>query len=428
MDTEGNLNVMKLKVRGGIDIVLAGAPRQVIREGQQVTTVALQGEDYPGVRPFLQVEVGDQVLAGQTVFVDRKRRELKFAAPASGVVKSIEYGHRRILAALIIDRDDQEALAFDIPKRLTRESVQALLLESGMWPAFLARPFGRIPDPHSVPNAIFVTAIDTNPMATDAGFVIGHNTETFQTGLELLRWLTDGNVFICQAPGPHLLQEESERLKCVQFSGRHPAGLAGTHIHRLAPASERRTVWHIGYQDVIAIGALYSTGKYRTERVIALAGPGVENPAHIRTQLGANLSDLLAGELLLSDAQMVSGSLLSGRKAEFLGRYHTQVLALPAARNARHPSWLSRIISEVKNKTPDPLIPTEALEKAIAIDVLPVPLLRALSVGDTETAHKLGALELVEEDMALLSYACASGVNYGALLRDVLNELEAGGK
>lgn len=421
------MGAKKIRIAGGLNIAIPGAPHQVVREGRAAMCVALQGADYPGVRPLLRVEVGDHVRTGQTLFVDRKRPEIRFVAPGAGVVTAIEFGRRRVLEALTIDLDGDDGIALDVPKNFTRENVRTLLLESGMWPAFIARPFGRIPDSDSIPDAILVTAMDTNPLAADAHFIIEHHSKPFRAGLELLGWLTEGTIFVCQAPGTLLAGEESECLKSVQFAGRHPAGLPGTHIHQLSPVSANHTVWHIGYQDVIALGVLRTTGKYWPERIVALAGPGVQNPALVRTRLGVRLADLLADELRSDDLQIVSGPLLSGRKAAFLGRYHTQVLVLPEAQAVRKPNWHARVMGTANHGKPVPLIATGALERAMMLDILPVPLLRALSVGDTEAAERLGCLELVEEDIALLSYACASGVNYGVLLRDVLNELEARG-
>jgi Na+-transporting NADH:ubiquinone oxidoreductase subunit A len=236
--------------------------------------------------------------------------------------------------------------------------------------------------------------------------------------------LTDGAVFVCQSPGPALADESKGRIRCVRFDGTHPAaGLPGTHIHRLAPVGGGRVVWHIGYQDVIAIGRLLATGRLWTERVVAIAGPGVRDPRLVRTRLGASLDDLMEGELGDGDFRIVSGSVLSGREAGFIGRYHTQVSVLPAVGETARLPILSRLLSKCCD-VPPPLIPLAAFERALALDILPVPLLRALSVGDAETAERLGCLQLIEEDVALLSYVCASKADYGALLRAVLNDLE----
>lgn len=415
---------MKIRITGGMNINVPGSPRQVIREGAPLSSVALQGSDYPGIRPLLRVKIGDHVMAGQPLFVDRKRPDIQFTAPGSGMVTTIEYGRRRSLKSLIIQLKNYDSAMFDIQTNLERKNMQMLLLKSGMWPAFLTRPFGRIPDPFSVPDAIFVTAMDTNPLAADASIIVQQHIEHFRAGLELLTLLTDGMIFICQAPGSPLSGEDKDQLKCVEFAGRHPAGLPSTHIHRLFPVYGKRIVWHINYQDVIAIGALRTTGKYWSERIISLAGPGVQNPALVRTSLGANLNDLLAKELNKGNNRVVSGSLLSGRKAAFLGRYHTQISVLREAKKVSKPNWFTRLFYTPNNSSFSPLIPTDKLEQTMAINIAPVPLLRALSVGDKDTAKALGCRELVEEDIALLTYACASEVNYAQLLRTILNELE----
>ncbi|HSG93963.1 MAG TPA: hypothetical protein VLA28_00475 [Afifellaceae bacterium] len=310
-------------------------------------------------------------------------------------------------------------------KPLSRDGVRTFLLKSGLWPAFRARPYGRIPDPAAMPHAIFVTAIDTNPLAVDPTVVIGSQAGLFRSGLDALVMLTDGPVFVCQSPGRALAEESGKQIRCVRFDGPHPAGLPGTHIHCLAPVGGGRVVWHIGYQDLIAIGHLLSTGKPSTERVVALAGSGIRDPRLVRTRLGASLDDLTEGELGDGDFRIVSGSPLSGREAGFLGRYHSQVSVLPQPGETARPLIFSRLLG-YRCDVPSPLIPLAAFERVLPLDILPVPLLRALSVGDAETAERLGCLQLVEEDMALLSYVCASRADYGALLRSVLDDLEEG--
>ena len=417
---------MHIPIRRGFDIVVSGAPRQVVADGAEVTSVALLGADFPEIRPALSVEVGDRVAAGQTLFVDRRRPEIAFTSPAAGIVAAIGRGHKRTLDTLVIDLEGDNAEFFAAsPGALSRGGVRELLLKSGLWPTFRTRPFGRVPDPGAVPNSIFVTAMDTNPLAADAAVVLQSHAESFRSGLDALIMLTDGPIFVCQSPGPALADESKECIRCVRFDGRHPAGLPGTHIHRLAPVGGSRVVWHIGYQDVIAIGHLLVTGRLWTERVVALAGPGVRDPRLVRTRLGASLDDLTEGERGDRDFRIVSGSVLGGREAGFLGRYHTQVSVLPAVRETARQPILTRLFGDGRN-VPPPLIPLAAFERAMALDILPVPLLRALSVGDAETAERLGCLQLIEEDMALLSYVCASKTDYGALLRSVLDNLEEG--
>lgn len=422
--------MLEIRVRQGLDIDLPGKPRQTVREAGAITSVAISGHDFPDIRPDFAVRPGDRVRAGQTVFVDRRRPAIAFAAPAAGVVAAIERGRRRSLDSLVIRREGDAAESFAVPPGpLSAQALRDLLLASGLWPSFLTRPFGRIPDPDTVPDAIFVTAIDTNPLAADPRVAVGLHEDEFRGGLAALPLLTTGLVHVCRAPGPPLPGSDAARLEDVVISGRHPAGLAGTHIHRLAPVANGRTVWQIGYQHVIAIGRLLATGQLPTERIVAIAGSGVRDPSLVRLPMGASLDEALGGELNDGPVRVISGPVLSGREAGYLGRYHNQVTVI--ARDEEKPAAARGPLSRLGRffmGTPDAaIIPREAFERAMPLDILPVPLLRALSIGDVETARDLGCLELLEEDLALLSHVCTTGTDYGALLRDVLNQIEAEG-
>ncbi len=418
---------MKIRIDHGLDIVDRGAKPPTETEKTVVKSVALQGLDYIGIRPKMLVKTGDNITQGQTLFVDRKRPEIRFVAPGTGTVTSIEYAHKRMLDVLTIHLKGDEATSFNVPNSFNRKNIQELLLNAGMWNAFLTRPFGKIPDPFSVPAAIFVTAMDTGPLAPDVASVILEQFELFQSGLELIEYLTDGTVFICHAPNLDLSKTENSRIKTVEFSGRHPAGLPGTHINRLYRASEKRTVWHIGYQDVIALGGLLVTNKYWAKRTIAIAGSGIKNPFLTHTRVGANISDLLTDKLQESNLQVFSGSLLSGHRAKFLGRFHTRISVIKETLNAPKWQFLKHILQPLPKNNSGSIIPISALEGALALDILPVPLIRSLSIGDAHSAKRLGCLELIEEDVALLTYICASKNNYGILLREILDELEMKG-
>lgn len=419
----------EIRIRRGMEVNLPGKPRQALRDLPPVRSVALSGHDFPGIRPDFRVALGDKVRAGATVFVDRRRPEIAFVAPVAGVVTAIDRGRRRSLDSLVIRSEGDEAETFPVPSASeSPEEVRDLLLKSGAWPAFRTRPLGRIPDPHAAPDAIFVTAIDTNPLAADPRVAIDRYAEAFRCGLDVLPSLTRGPVFVCQAPGPSLCEGTDARVEAVTVSGPHPAGLPGTHIHHLAPVAGGRAVWHILYQDVIAIGHLFLAGKLLTERVVALAGSGVRDPGLVRLPLGASLDEALDGQLASGPVRVISGPVLSGREAGYLGRYHDQVTVIAREETERERRGLFFRFAGLLAGAPDAaIIPREAFERVMPLDILPVPLLRALSVGDVETAKDLGCLELVEEDLALLSHVCTTGTDYGALLREVLDQIEADG-
>jgi len=405
---------MNFTIRQGLDIPVTGAPRQTVENGSVVSSVALFGSDFHGVSPEILAQLGDQVGLGQPLYRDRNRPEILFTAPASGVVAEINYSHHRSLESIVIRCETVPSAPLGIS-----EDARALLLKSGLWAAFKTRPFGQIPDPNAQAEAILVTAMDSNPLAADPAVILQTAKESFARGLDALTELNQASVLVCQATGPALIEHQNDHIRCEMFSGKHPAGLAGTHLDRLGLSG--KSVWQIGYQDVISIGHLFLTGQLSTERVISLAGPMVQTPRLLRTQRGANLDDLLKGELSEGALRVLSGSVLSGRTSTHLGHFDTQVsvLAAPAVKKRK-------LLFPRFSASPTPILPSEAFERALPQNILPVPLMRALSVGDWDAAVKLGCLDLLEEDVALLSYLCSSGNDYSTLLRQALDDFAEG--
>lgn len=444
-----------ITIRRGLDLPISGEPEQRVHEGPRVRTVAVLGPDYHGMKPSMTVQPGDRVAKGQVLFTDRKVEGVQFTAPVAGTIAAINRGPKRVLLSVVIDVEGTEEREFERYEAaalasLSREQVCRNLCASGLWTALRTRPYSKVPAPASVPHAIFVTAIDTHPLAADPAVVLAPRAEEFRHGVQLLSALTEGKVYVVSGAGASVPRVEAPRVVHEEFGGPHPAGLAGTHIHFLDPVHEHRAVWTIGYQDVVAIGHLFTTGRLLTERVVALAGPGIAKPRLLHTVLGASTEELCAGELAPGEQRIISGSVLGGRRAHgalaFLGRYHTQVSVLPEGRERRFMGWmspgvdrhsvmgiyLSRFLGGRRfamdtstNGSPRAIVPIGAYEKVMPLDVLATPLLKSLVVGDVETAVKLGALELDEEDLALCSYVCPGKYEFGPILRDNLTRIES---
>ena len=449
---------MRIRIRRGLDIPIAGAPEQRIDDANPVGWVALVAKDYRGVQPQLMVEVGDRVRLGQPLFTDKSNPNVLFTSPGCGEVVTIHRGERRSLQSVVVrlEGDEEETFASHDRAALTkldRQQVKEALLASGLWTSFRTRPFGKIPSAEASPHSIFVTAIDTNPLAGDPRIVIGERTQEFFDGVAIISRLTDGPVYVCQAPGPELELPKVESVIPAVFEGPHPAGLPGTHIHFLDPVGENKSAWHLNYQDVIAIGSLFTTGRLSTERVVALGGPLARRPRLLRTRFGASTQDLLKDEVEPIECRVISGSILGGRRAagraRYLGPYDLQVSMLREDRSRQFLHWLSpgihkysaiRVFASAlrprsyrfplttsQHGSPRAMIPIGNFEKVMPLDILPAPLLKALIVHDTETARALGCLELDEEDLALCSFVCCSKYEYGAFLRDALDLIEKDG-
>jgi Na+-transporting NADH:ubiquinone oxidoreductase subunit A len=431
---------LQIRIRKGLDIPVAGAPEQRIETGPAVSRVALLGRDYLGLRPKLVVQVGDRVRLGQALFSDRGDPRIRWTAPGAGSVVAIERGPRRALQAVVLALDGDEAESFPAwpaaqLATLERDSVRDGLLKSGLWTALRQRPFARIPAADTVPHSIFVTAIDTNPLAAEPRLVIMERVAAFVAGLTVLSRLTPGAVYVCQGPGEELPMPNLKSMVAAHFSGPHPAGLPGTHIHFLDPVGERKTVWYLNYQDVLAMGELFTTGRLPVDRVIALAGPHLAQPRLLRTRLGASTEELLRGELLDGPTRVVSGSLLAGQQAagwaRYLGRYDLSIAALPEGQPREFLAWImpglkkySSIRAYAAGWLPQRTFPLGNFEKVMPLDILPAPLLKALLVRDTDAARALGCLELDAEDLALCTFVCCSKYDYGAALRENLDAIE----
>ena len=443
-------------IKKGLTLPLTGGSDNHIDCAPASSHVAVLGCDFPQLKPTILVQEGDQVKLGQPVLCDKKYPQIQFTSPASGQVKAIYRGNRRVFLSLVIevsDTDEEETFpivtAQDLPQ-LSSARIEEQLLISGLWTVFRTRPYSRIPAPDSRPAALFVTAIDSNPLAPDPRLVIADKAELFHYGLQILQRLVTTTIHLCTAPDADYSCPEGIRVS--EFSGPHPAGNPGTHIHFLEKVDQHRSVWHIGYQDVIAIGQLFQSGRIMTERIISLAGPLVKKPRLLRVRSGANLTELTANELNDDHFRLISGSVLSGHRAnepiDFLGRYHNQVSVLREDRERTLLGWLRPGFSRFSIKRlfaagflptrPLPLtttthgssramVPIGAYEKVMPLNIKATWLLRALLTLDTELAQKLGCLELDEEDLALCSFVCAGKIDYGHFLRQTLMRIEEEG-
>ncbi|HRP76010.1 MAG TPA: Na(+)-translocating NADH-quinone reductase subunit A [Rhodocyclaceae bacterium] len=452
---------MLIKIKKGLDLPISGKPEQRVHTARAVRHVALLGVDHVDLKPTMLVAEGDKVKLGQALFEHKKLPGVRFTAPGSGEVVAINRGARRMLQSVVIRLDETEqgetyaSFAPDQLSSVSPEQVVENLLASGLWTALRTRPYSKIPDPASRPAAIFVNAMDTNPLAADPAPIIDAEGDAFGHGLTVLSRLTDGTLWVCKAPDTQLPRSEGlDRAKVTSFDGPHPAGLPGTHIHFLDPVHAHKTVWYLNYQEVIAIGKLFTTGQLWTGRIVALGGPQVKEPRLLRTRLGACIEELLEGELVDGDNRAISGTVLSGRRAagwsSYLGRHHLQISVLREGTEREFLGWLNPAgpkfsflnvmfssfsrgsgatvnFTTTQNGSPRAMVPVGTFEDVMPLDILATQLLRYLLVADTDMAQKLGCLELDEEDLALCSFVCVGKYDYAPVLRKNLNQIEREG-
>jgi Na+-transporting NADH:ubiquinone oxidoreductase subunit A len=447
---------MQFTITKGLDLPITGAPEQKISEGNPIKSVALLGRDYVGLKPKMLVSEGDQVKLGQALFADKQNPDVIFTSPGAGTVVAIHRGAKRVLQSVVVElkgdaQENFKQYSASELNTLTIEQVKENLIASGLWTSFKTRPYGKIPHTDTTPNAIFVTAMDTRPLAADPVVVIKERIDDFANGLKVIAKLSAGKTYLCKATGADI---KAEDVDVAQFSGPHPAGLPSTHIHFVKPVNAEKTVWHLDYQAVIAIGALFTTGKLNVARVVSLAGPAVKNPRLVTTRVGANTHDLVAGELEEGDNRVISGSVLYGHEAAdwnaYLGCYNLQVSALKEGRQRELFGWivagknkysaLNVYTSSVdrkkgrlfplttdKNGSNRAIVPVGIYENVMPMDILPTPLLKSLVVGDSDQAQLLGCLELDDEDMSLFTFVDPGKHDFAPVLRVNLDKIEKEG-
>jgi len=446
-----------IKISKGLALPISGEPTQQIEDAPKVSEVALLGEDYLDLKAKMIIRLGHKVKCGDPIWSDKKNEGVLFTASASGTVTHINRGAKRKLLSVVIQVEGDEYREFKhYPDSefdsLKRSQVVENIVESGLWPAFRTRPYSKIPAIDSQPDAIFVSIMDTNPLAADPQIIIAEKEAAFNHGLSLIKHLTDGELFVAYDGAKALPFAQNPVANYQAFSGIHPAGNVGTHIHFLKPVNANRLVWHIGYQDVIAIGELFSSGRLNCQRVISLAGPVVNHPRLVSLLQGSRLRQVVGEGIDTTDRRVISGSVFNGHIATghrgYLGRYHNQISVLKEGREKELFGWLhlgrekfsvtrafiSHLMSHKRfdmttttHGSERAIMPIGSFERLMPWDILPTQLLRALVVGDTDTAQQLGCLEFDEEDLALCTFACPGKYEYGPILRDALTRIEKEG-
>ena len=449
-----------IKIKKGLNIPINGEPTEEINDSKKSRSVAILGDDYIGMKPTMLVEEGDEVKLGQALFEDKKNPGVLFTSPAGGKIESINRGDRRALQSVVIEiAKDEESLEFKSFSKnelteVTSDELRKQLIASGMWTSFRTRPYSKIPPIDSSPSNLFISALDTQPLSPNPENIINLNKESFDFGLLVLRKLLDCPIHISKAEDSNLSISEDTNVKIHTISGPHPAGLVGTQMHFISPASLSNINWSIGYQDLIAMGKLFETGKINVERIISIAGPQVNSPAYFKTRLGACSDEITAGELTQRENRIISGSVISGREAvgpyAYLGRYHNQisVVAEPNSKDREFMNWLTpgpRKFSKIPlflsslfpkkifkfkalmNGSDRPIVPIGVYEEVLPFNFLPAMLLRNVVLMDTEKIQALGGLELDEEDLSLCSFVCPGKYDFGSLLRAGLTKIEVEG-
>jgi Na+-transporting NADH:ubiquinone oxidoreductase subunit A len=441
---------LSVRLKKGLDIRIKGEAEKVIATGVMSTIYGVKPVDFPGLTPKLNVKAGDKVLAGSPLFHDKIRQEIKFTSPVSGIVRSVSRGERRKLLEIVIEKEGDEFIDFGKadPSTLSREKVKETLLNSGLWPAVRQRPYHVVANPADLPKAIFISGFDTSPLAPDYNFIMDNSSVTFfKSGINALKKLSDGkiNLVLNASVSSSEILKKAADVDISHFSGPHPAGNVGVHIHHLNPVNKGEVVWVVNLQDVLAIGRLFEEGIYKHERIIALTGSEVLHPQYFKVRSGESVSGLVSNNVKKGNLRYISGNVLTGTQIVadgFLGYYDSQVTVIPEGDYYEFFGWMMPGINKFSfSKTfASSLLPkksysmdtnfhggerafvmTGQYEKVVPMDIYPMQLLKAILAEDIDMMENLGIYEIAEEDFALCEFICPSKIEIQSIVRKGLD-------
>ena len=446
----------RIIIKKGHNIQISGVPSLDLVNAGQTVSVAYLPEEFRYIKPKLLVNEGDTVKIGTPLFFDKKIPDVKWAALGSGKISAIHYGQRRVIEKIIIvvDKNEEtlEHAYYDHQEitNLTNDQVKDQLLNAGMWPLIRQRPFNKIANPRDLPDSIFISCYNSAPLSVDLDVALRNRRSSFQAGITALSKLTEGKVNVVVDEN-----STSDTFKDLQhaethlISGPHPAGNVGIQIHNINPLTPRKVIWTVNVQHVVTIGRLFLKGIFDPSLIIAIGGPGVKNPIHLKSRMGASIQSLVTDRLHDVSHRMVSGDVLTGStvdKDDFIHYYNSAVASIPHSDKRTflgmlHPgsskSHYSLThtyfkfgtstfpFSTLQNGEERAMLPINTWENVLPMDILPNQLYRAIIANDIEEMEQLGLIECDEEDFALCSFSCPSKIDVGNVIRQGLDMLEA---
>ena len=449
-------------LKKGYDLKIAGKADERLEELPAPKKAAIMPPEFTGLKPKLIVKIGDEVKQGTPLFVDKGNEACKFVAPLSGKVTEINRGERRKLLSVVVESDGKNEVApvgawsVDQVSKMERAEISAHLQDSGLWPYLISRPFGKIADPNHPPRDIFISAMDTAPLAADPNFLLEGEEENFQSGLDVLQKLTDGKVYLSVDGNRAKIAPAFERATGVEkntFYGKHPAGNVGVQIHHIKALGRGEHVWQVAPYAVALIGQFFKTGLYPAQRVVAVAGSSLKDRKYFKTIVGAPLATLIPEHNIMDDeVRFITGNPLTGNlsnAAGYVSFYQPSISVIPEGKKERKllgyflpgfktmsmsrtfmSRWLPArkegyAVDTLANGASRAFVMSASdYQRVMPMDILPVQLMKSIMAQDIAEMEGLGILELLEEDVALCSYMDLSKTDFGDLLRQGLDLME----
>ncbi|WP_075344351.1 Na(+)-translocating NADH-quinone reductase subunit A [Tenacibaculum agarivorans] len=437
-----------IRIKKGLDIKLVGEAKEVTTELPLGSVFAVKPDDFHGVIPKILAKEGTEVKAGQALFYNKSDERILFPSPVSGKVTEIVRGARRkVLEIKITTNGTQEYKEFekvDVSK-MSGEEVKNHLFATGCWPFIKQRPYDVVANPNQAPKAIFVSGYNSAPLAADYDYVLAGKEAELQEALTALTKLTEGKVHVSVGSSKSPLAN-AKGVEAHNVQGPHPVGNVSTQIAQVNPINKGEVVWVVTPQDLVVIGELLLTGKLNVTRTVALTGSKINEPQYVNVIAGAQISDVVKGNLNTDNTRVISGNVLSGEQVEesgFLGFYDNQVTAIPEGDDYELFGWNKPVFNKIStsraltfswlnpkkkydlntntNGEHRAFVVTGSYEEVFPLDIYPMQLLKACMYKDLDEMEGLGAYEVAPEDFALTEFICVSKQPHQKIIREGLD-------
>ncbi|MCI1684956.1 MAG: Na(+)-translocating NADH-quinone reductase subunit A [Prevotella sp.] len=445
------VNVIKL--RKGLNINLKGkATKKRSKLSQEDGIFGVVPDDFTGVIPKVVVHAGDQVKAGDALFVNKFFPAVRFPSPVSGTVTDIVRGERRKVLCVKVKADEKQVFR-DFGRKeisgLEGEAVKESLLDAGLFGFINQLPYAVSTTPDVKPKAIFVSALRDMPLACDFEMELQGNEDAFQTGLTALSKMAPTHLGIgARQTAPALVSARD--VTVTVFQGPCPAGNVGVQVNHLDPVNKGEVVWTVDPSAVIFFGRLFLTGKVDLTRTIAVAGSEVKDPSYLDVRIGTSLRTILKSRLKSSDhVRVINGNPLTGKHAgpeDFLGAHVSEVTVIPEGDTADEflgwirprtrqfsvsHSYFSWLFGHKKAYDLDArikggerhMIMSGEYDRVLPMDIYGGYLIKAILSGNIDRQEQLGIYEVSPEDFALAEFVDSSKLPLQKIVRDGLNQL-----
>ena len=440
-----------IRIKKGLDIKLVGEASLTKGNAIKSNFFSIKPEDFHSLTPKLVVKAGVKVKAGEPIFYNKSNESIQFVSPVSGEVTEIIRGEKRRILEVKIQADKTQTYLdhgkIEV-KSAKAEAIKAKLLASGCWPFIMQRPYDVIANPEQTPKGIFVSAYASAPLAADYDFVLTGKQAELQAAVTALSKLTDGNVNVSVSKDSHSPFTNLEDVVTHKVSGPHPSGNVGTLINKIDPINKGEVVWTVTPQDLVIIGELLLTGKFNAERIVALAGSGIQEPRYLVTKIGSEIATMVYDRGIEKEAnvRIISGTVLSGKEIKpdgFLGYYSNVVTVIPEGDDYEFFGWNKPVFDKVSTSraltfswmTPNKkfdlntntngehraFVLTGTYEEVFPLDIFPMQILKACMYKDLDEMEALGMYEVAPEDFALTEFVCVSKQPHQKIIREGLD-------